>query len=202
MNIDKVLVASSKRTALLQSIEKNSTKRTWIMLGALGAWGGSIALEATVPNFAPTTVGIVHTASVAALLAIWGAKALRNKKLKNLENTIIEAGKEKEQPKAAQLNTAEKQAKKVNWAYNLSGAAVGIWGAKAIVALAPELAGVSVLQTAVVFGSLIVAQRLSSKHSQQTHTVQYERSKLADRIANRHNVKTPTEPKVAVAKLK
>lgn len=202
MNIDKVLVASSKRTALLQSIGQNSTKRTWVLLGALGAWGGSIALEATAPNFAPTAVGIVHTVSVAALLAMWGAKALRNKKLKTLENTIIEAGKEKEQPKATQLNTAEKQAKKLNWAYNLSGAAVGIWGSQALGVLAPQLAGVSVLQTAVLFGSVIVAQRLSAKHHQQTHTVQYERSKLADRIAKRHNVETPTEPKVAVAKLK
>lgn len=201
MNIDHVLVASQKRTAVLQSIEKNSTKRTWALVGAVAAWMGSIALEATAPDFAPTTVGIVHTASVAALLAMWGAKALRDKKLKTLENTIIETGNTKEQPKAVQLNTAEKQAKKVKWAYNLSGAAVGIWGSKAIVALVPELAGVSVLQTAVLFGSLIVAQRLSSKHNEQTYTVQSERSSLADKIAKRHNA-VPTQPKVAVAKLK
>jgi len=201
MNIDRVLVASNKRTALLQAVEKNSAKRTWIQLGALAAWVGSIAVEATAPNFAPTTVGVVHTASVAALLAIWGAKTLRNKKLKNFETAIIEAGNEKEQPKATQLNSAETQAKKVNWAYNLTGAAVGIWGCQAIGAVVPELVGVSVLQTAVLFGSLIVAQRLSSKHHEQQHTAQHERSKLADRIAQRHNAAL-AEPKVAVAKLK
>lgn len=201
MNIDRVLVASNKRTALLQAVEKNSAKRTWIQIGLIAAWAGSIAVEATAPNFAPTTVGVVHTASVAALLAMWGAKALRNKKLKNFETTIIEAGNKKEQPKATQLNSAETQAKKVNWAYNLTGAAVGIWGSQALVALVPELVGVSVVQTAVLFGSVIVAQRLSSKHHDQQHTAQHERSKLADRIAQRHNA-VPAEPKVAVAKLK
>ena len=201
MNIDHVLVASQKRTAVLQSIEKNSTKCGWVLAGAVGAWVGSLVFTASAPDFASTTVGAVHTASVAALLAMWGAKALRDKKLKTLENTIIEAGNEKEQPKAAQFNTAEKQAKKVNWAYNLSGVAVGVWGYKAVIALAPQFVGASVLQTVAVFGSLIVAQRLSSKHNQQTKVAQYERSSLADKIAKRHNV-APTQPKVAVAKLK
>lgn len=201
MNIDKVLIANNKRTTLLQSIEKHSAKRRWIQIGLIAAWAGSIAVEATAPNFAPTTVGVVHTASVAALLAIWGTKALRNKKLKKLETTIIEAGNKKEQPKATQLNSAEKQAKKVNWAYNLTGVAVGIWGCQAIVALVPELVGVSVLQTAVLFGSVIVARRLSSKHYEQQHTAQYERYQLANKIAQRHNV-VPAEPKVAAAKLK
>lgn len=201
MNIEKVLVASNKRTALLQSIEKNSTKRMWVAAGALGTWMGSIVLTASAPEFAPTTVGVAHTASVAALLALWGAKTLRDRKLRSLESTIIEAGTEKEQPKAAQFNVAEKKATKANWAYNLSGVVVGIWGYKAVIALAPELVGVSILQTAVLFGSLFAAHRLSSKHHQQKQITQYERSSLADKIAKRHNV-VPTEPKVAVAKLK
>lgn len=201
MNIDHVLVASQKRTAVLQAIEKNSAKCGWVLAGSLGALVGSLVVTASAPDFAPTTVGAVHTASVAALFALWGAKALRNKKLKTLENTIIEAGTEKEQPKAAQFNSAEKQAKKVNWAYNLSGAAVGIWGYQAISVLAPQLVGVSVLQTVALFGSLIVAQRLSSKHHQEQQTAQYERSRLADKIAKRHNG-VPTQPQVAVAKLK
>lgn len=202
MNIDKVLVASGKRTVLLQSIEKNSTKRTWMTAGAIGAWVGSYTLTVSDPNFAPTAVGVVYTASLATMLSMWGGKILRDKKRSALENTIIEGGTSKEQAKATQFDTAEKQGKKANWAYNLSGVAVGIWGYKAIIALAPQLVGASYLQTAAVFGSLIVAGRLSSKYHQQTDIVKYKRSTLADKIAKRHNVENPTEQKFAVAKLK
>lgn len=202
MNIDKILVAKDKRTVLLQSIEKNSTKRTWMTVGAIGTWMGAVAVTASAPDFAPTVVGVAHLASVAALLALWGAKTLRNKKRRVLENTIIEGGTSKEQTKAAQFDTAEKQGKKANWAYNLSGVAVGALGYQAISVIAPQLAGVSHLQTAALFGSLVVAQRLSTKHHQQTQTAQYERSSLADKIAKRYHGVNPTEPKVAVAKLK
>lgn len=189
MNIDNVLVASNKRCDIMCKIQKSETVNNWVVYAFLATWVGAVAADSIAPT--GTTAMVVGSAlvtSAAAFAALRVQKGLRKKSIRNLENTIIGEGKDKEKRDGARFNATQKLNTKIMWAYTVGGIATAAIGYQAIEAIAPSL-GVAWMKAALIVATSLTSYKLGSKAADKAYEAREERSSLADKIVKRHEKK-------------
>lgn len=204
MNIDKVLVASNKRFEIMSKVQKSETVNNWVLGATLATWLGTIASESITPSGTATiVVGSAFITSAAAFAALLVQKGLRKKSIRNLENAIVQEGRNKEKREGAQLNATQKRNTTVRWAYTVGGIAAAAVGYQVIESVVPSL-GVAWMKAALIVSTSLTSYKLGSKAATTAFDAGVQRSALTQRIAKRHgvDVNTTTEPKLATLKFK
>lgn len=204
MNIDKVLVASNKRIETLRKIQKNNALSPWAFGAALSTWLASATLDTIQPGATVNmVVGAAFVPAITAATFLLVKNGLHTKSVKNLENTIIEEGKDKEKRQATAFNATEKLNNKTKWGYTIGGIVVAGAGFQVIEAVVPSL-GVALMKVALIVATSTAAYKLSTGAAEKAAKANEERFNLAQRIAKRHGVdiNTTTDAKVATVKFK
>lgn len=203
MNIEKITFASNKRIEILHKINKNNPVIDWVMGGTVATWvAASVALSVQEDGTAAKSLGVAFLVGAAALTGLYVKHQSLKKSVSNLENNIIEEGRNKEKRQAEKLHRIEKFNRKATLGYSVGSFGVAMGGYYAIAAVVPEL-GISLVKSALIVAAAIGGYKLGKSAAKKGFDARMERLSIAERVAKRHGVdiNTTTAPKVA-AKLK